>query len=205
MREASASEPPMKCRKRIRCCQNRGLTLPLGQVRKNPEACPGGSRHVGGAKLNLALIWNVRTSAPVPREKAQAAQTARPKVPMRSLRDGAVRSSAEGSVMGAGAKGLRCSALAAGQLATGGARGQGKAVCDPQAGGLGSLQTCGGEPGSGWSGRAVDCGVRGQPIGQPLQALEPAVVGELFSSAGAAGRNSKGEWRDEAVGHSNGG
>src|SRR5262249_9391508 len=26
-----------------------------------------------------------------------------------------------------------------------------------------------------------DCGVRGQPFGQPLQALEPAVVSELFS------------------------
>ena len=79
LREASASEPSMKCRKRIRRCQNRGLTLPLGSVWGNPEACPGGIRHVGGAKLNQALIRNV-----------------------------------------SGAKGLRCSALAAGQLVTGG-------------------------------------------------------------------------------------
>ena len=28
LREASASEPPMNCRKRIRRCQNRGVTLP---------------------------------------------------------------------------------------------------------------------------------------------------------------------------------
>ena len=98
--KASASEPPMKCRKRIRRCQNRGLTLPLGSVWGNPEACPGGIRHVGGAKLNQALIWNVRTSAPMPREKRQAAQTASAKVPMRRMRDGAARSSGEGPVMG---------------------------------------------------------------------------------------------------------
>src|SRR6516162_1645496 len=100
LREASASEPPMKCRKRIRRCQNRGLTLPLGEVRENPEACPDGIRHVGGAKLNQALIRNVRTSAPMPREKPQAAKTARATVPMRSLRGGAARSSGEGPVMG---------------------------------------------------------------------------------------------------------
>jgi hypothetical protein len=55
-------------------------------------------------------------------------------------------------------------------------------------------------------------GVDGQSIaqfeanlfGQPLQALESAVVRELFSSAGAAGRNSKSEWRDATVGYSDG-
>src|ERR1700737_3907672 len=30
---AGASEPPMNCRKRIRRCQNRGVTLPPGSVR----------------------------------------------------------------------------------------------------------------------------------------------------------------------------
>src|SRR6202023_1460621 len=45
--------------------------------------CPSGIRHVGGAKLNLALVRNVRTWPAMPREKAQAAPTARPKVPMR--------------------------------------------------------------------------------------------------------------------------
>jgi hypothetical protein len=33
LREASASEPLLKCRKRIRRCQNRGVTLPPGLVR----------------------------------------------------------------------------------------------------------------------------------------------------------------------------
>src|ERR1019366_5861347 len=40
-------------------------------------------RHIGGAKLNQALVWNVRTWPAMPREKVQAAPTARPKVPMR--------------------------------------------------------------------------------------------------------------------------
>jgi hypothetical protein len=84
LREASASEPPMNCRKRIRRCQNRGVTLPPGSARENPEACPSGIRHVGGAKLNQALIRNVRTCAPMQRERSQAAQTARIRVPMRS-------------------------------------------------------------------------------------------------------------------------
>src|SRR5262249_30349171 len=84
LREASASEPSMNCRKRIRRCQNRGVTLPPGSVREKPEACPSGIRHVGGAKLNQALVRNVRTCAPMQRERSQAAQTARIRVPMRS-------------------------------------------------------------------------------------------------------------------------
>jgi hypothetical protein len=99
LREASASKPSMKCRKRIRRCQNRGLTLPPGSARGNPEACPSGIRHVGGAKLNQALVRNVRTCPPMQRERSQAAQTARIRVPMRSDRDGAARSRDEGSVM----------------------------------------------------------------------------------------------------------
>ncbi len=48
-----------------------------------PECCPDGIRHVGGAKLNQALVRNVRTWPAMAREKAQAAKTARLKVPMR--------------------------------------------------------------------------------------------------------------------------
>src|ERR1700724_4798336 len=106
----------MKCRKRIRRCQNRGLTLPPGSARGNPEARPSGIRHVGGAKLNQALVWNVRT----------------------------------------------CSAMS------------------------GSFQEGEGQPGSGWSRRTVDCGLRGGAFEQPLQALESAVVRELLSSPGPA-------------------
>ena len=44
---------------------------------------PSGVRHVDGAKLNQALVRNVRTCAPMQREKSQAAKTARIRVRMR--------------------------------------------------------------------------------------------------------------------------
>src|SRR5215831_16197183 len=84
-REASASEPPQKRRKRIRRCQNQGVTRPLGSAWGMSWDCPGGIRRVGGAKLDQALVWNVRTYTAMPREKAQAAPTARLNVPTRRL------------------------------------------------------------------------------------------------------------------------
>src|SRR6266446_446600 len=84
LREASASEPPMKCRKRIRRCRNRGVPLPPGSARENPKACPSGIRHVGGAKLNQALVRNVRTCRSDAKGDVQAAHTARTRVPKRS-------------------------------------------------------------------------------------------------------------------------
>ena len=120
-------------------------------------------------------------------------------------RGGAARSSDEGPVMGLERRGCVVQPWPrANRALTGGARGSGKAVLDRQARGLGSLQACEGQPGSGWSGRTVDCGLRGQPFGQPLQALESPVLWELLSSAGASRRDSEGEWRDAAVGHSDG-
>lgn len=44
--------------------------------------------------------------------------------------------------------------------------------------------------------------INSQPFGQALQALESAVVRELLSVAGAAGRDSKSKWRDATVGYS---
>src|SRR6476646_2715352 len=58
-------------------CHSSGISL--GDVLRLPKR----HRHGGGAKLNLALVRNVRTWPAMPREKAQAAPTARPKVPMR--------------------------------------------------------------------------------------------------------------------------
>src|SRR6516165_2334704 len=58
-----------------------------------PEFCLSGIRRAGGAKLDQALVRNVRTCAPMQRERSQAAQTARIRVPMRSNRGGAARSS----------------------------------------------------------------------------------------------------------------
>src|SRR5262249_24748370 len=43
LREASASEPLQKCRKRIRRCQNRGVTLPPGSARGMPETARAAS------------------------------------------------------------------------------------------------------------------------------------------------------------------
>jgi hypothetical protein len=73
----------MKCRKRIRRCRNRGVSLPPGSARENPEACPSGIRHVGGAKLNQALVRNVRTCRSDAKGDVQAAHTARTRVPKR--------------------------------------------------------------------------------------------------------------------------
>src|SRR5258708_4108536 len=89
-----------------------------------------------------------------------------------------------------------------GQLETGRTYGRSKAVSDPQAGGLGSLQACEGQPGSGWRRRTIDRRLRGQPIGQPLQALESDVLRKLLPPAGAARRYSEGKWWHQAVGHS---
>src|SRR4029077_11149175 len=83
-KEASASKPSMKCRKRIRRCRNRGVTLPPGSARENPEACPSGIRRGGGAKPNQALVRNVRTCRSDAKGDVQAAHTARTRVPTRS-------------------------------------------------------------------------------------------------------------------------
>src|ERR1700741_3114699 len=69
---------------------------------------PSGIRHVGGAKLNQALVRNVRTYTAMPRKKAQAAPTARPKVPMRRLgADCSVVAGKRGNARGAKGAGHR--------------------------------------------------------------------------------------------------
>ena len=100
LREASASEPSMKCRKRIRRCQNRGLTLPPGSARGNPEVCPSGIRHVDGAKLNQALVRNVRTCRSDAKGEVASGQNREDESTDAEHRDGAARSRDEGSVMG---------------------------------------------------------------------------------------------------------
>jgi hypothetical protein len=97
--EASASEPSMKCRKRIRRCQNRGLTLPPGSVRGNPDVCPSGIRHVDGAKLNQALVRNVRTCRSDAKGEVSSGQNREDESTDAEHRDGAARIRDEGSVM----------------------------------------------------------------------------------------------------------
>src|SRR5260221_12987758 len=99
LREASASEPSMKCRKRIRRCQNRGLTLPPGSARENPEVCPSGIRHVDGAKLNQALVWNVRTCRSDAKGEVSSGSNCEAESTDAPERGGLPRSSDEASVM----------------------------------------------------------------------------------------------------------
>src|ERR1700681_3005935 len=55
-----------------------------------PESCPGGIRHLGGAKSDQALVWNVRTCRHDAKGDVQAAKSVRTRVPMRGT--GAERS-----------------------------------------------------------------------------------------------------------------
>src|SRR5215467_4480404 len=156
LREASASEPSMNCRKRIRRCQNRGVTLPPGSVRGDvlilPERHPAYRRREAQPgscteRENLCCDAKGEIASGSNREdRSTEAQR----------RDGAARSSEERSCNGARAKGLHCSALSIGQPPAGGADGQGEAVQHPQTGSVGGLQACEGQPGSGWRRRAVD-------------------------------------------------
>ena len=65
MSEASESEPSMKCRYRLNDVRTGGWHCLRDQLGGRPDVCPSGIRHVGGAKLNQALVRNVRTCAPM--------------------------------------------------------------------------------------------------------------------------------------------
>src|SRR6266545_4946383 len=67
----------------------------------------------------------------------------------------------------------------------------GQAVCDFQAAGLGGVAEGEGERGGCGCRRRVDPGVRGEPCGEPLQALESALLGELHAAAGQGGRDTE--------------
>jgi len=70
--EVSASEPLVKCRKAIRRCRNWRATLSPGSAWGMPETARATSNMLAGAKLNQALVRNVRTYTAMLREKAQA-------------------------------------------------------------------------------------------------------------------------------------
>jgi len=118
MRETSVSEPPPKHRKKIRWHRNRSLHDVPGRAWRRPTYWPCGVRCAGGVTLILAFVWNVRTWPAMPREKVQAAPTARPKVPMPE-RGGLPRSSDEAGVMLVERRG-RVTEVGSGQPATGG-------------------------------------------------------------------------------------
>src|SRR6202789_437728 len=81
--EASESKPSMTCRNSKGDVKTGGAIFSRDQRGGGPEACPSGIRHVGGAKPDQALVWNVRTCRPDAKGDVQAAKTARTRVPMR--------------------------------------------------------------------------------------------------------------------------
>ena len=65
------------------------------------EARPSGIRHVGGAKPDQALVWNVRTLAvPDAKGRSPSGENHKGESNDGGHRGGAVRSGVEGSVMG---------------------------------------------------------------------------------------------------------
>src|SRR6266511_3472816 len=60
----------------------------------------------------------------------------------------------------------------------------GQAVCDRQVGGRGGVSEGQGQPGRGGCRRVHDRAVRAEPEEQPVQAVEPALVGQLLPTAG---------------------
>ena len=92
-REASESKPSMTCRNSIGDVKTGGAIFSRDQRGGGPEACPSGIRHVGGAKPDQALVWNVRTCRSDAKGDVQATKTARARVPMRGT-------GAESSVVG---------------------------------------------------------------------------------------------------------
>src|SRR4051794_26707676 len=81
--EASESEPLRTCRNAKDDVKTGGASSFRDQVGGCPEDRPSDIRHVGGAKPDQALVWNVRTCRSDAKGDVQAAQTARIRVPMR--------------------------------------------------------------------------------------------------------------------------
>src|ERR1700676_3618617 len=80
---AERKQPSVEASKHVGGHQNRGLSPVPGRVWREPTYWPYGVRCIGGVTLIRAFVRNLRTWPTMPREKAQAAETARPKVPMR--------------------------------------------------------------------------------------------------------------------------
>jgi hypothetical protein len=60
-----------------------GASISWDKLGSCPEGCLSDIRHIGGAKPDQALVWNVRTCRPDVKGEVQAAETARARVPMR--------------------------------------------------------------------------------------------------------------------------
>src|SRR5712691_8031888 len=98
---------------------------------------------------------------------------------------------------------LACWSVNRGVVVVGGAgeraEAGGQAVCDFEAAGLGGVAEGEGQSGGRRCRRGVDPGVRGEPDGEPLQALESALLGELHAAAGEGGRDTETQRRVEGA------
>ena len=89
----------MTCRKRIDDVETGGKSLTRDESGGCPDCGPGGIRHEGGVTLNWALAWNVETGRPDAKGEVQMGGPHEDKSTEAGHRDGAARSSDEGSVM----------------------------------------------------------------------------------------------------------
>ena len=98
--KASASEPLMKCRNAKGDVKTGRSSSSRDQSGSCPEDCPSDIRHVGGAKPDQALVWNVRTWLHRCKGRRPSGQNRKDQSTDAGHRGGAARSRAEGSVMG---------------------------------------------------------------------------------------------------------
>jgi hypothetical protein len=90
----------MKCRNSKGDVKTGGAIFFRDQLGGGPEACPSGIRHVGGAKPDQALVWNVRTCRPDVKGRRPSGENRKGQSTDAGHRGGAVRSRDEGPVMG---------------------------------------------------------------------------------------------------------
>ena len=74
----------MTCRNAKDDVETGGASSSRDKLGGDPEVCPSGIRHIGGAKPDQALVWNVRTCRSDAKGDVRVAETARARVPMRS-------------------------------------------------------------------------------------------------------------------------
>ena len=98
--ETSESEPLMMCRKRMDDAETGGKSLTRDESGRRPDCCPGGIRHEGGVTLDQALAWNVGTWRLDAKGEVQVGGPYEGESTDAGHRGGAIRSRAEGSVIG---------------------------------------------------------------------------------------------------------
>ena len=103
--EASVSEPLMTCRNPLDDVKTGGATFFRDQFGGGPEACPSGIRHIGGAKPDQALVWNVRTCSSDVKGDRPSGEHRKGQSTDAGHRGGAARSRVEGAVMASDRRG----------------------------------------------------------------------------------------------------